>query len=470
MSHSPIMPTPTIKFDAGTLALTGFQAEGLQRLAPDIPWAHDDRTSAWRTDAIYYRPFREALTRLAGDFHNTVVQWEEIEWPAIELHDLRAEQQDAVGAWMADRSGCIVMPTGTGKTEVALTLMAKLGVSTLVVSPVRDLMYQWHRRILAGLGYDSGIIGDSLFKVKPVSVTTYDSACIHMPHLGNQFGLIIFDECHHLPGGMRREAAVMSAAPYRLGLTATPERSDGRDKDLSSLIGPTCFRLELSKVRGQSVANYEVLRIPVHLTDEERARYAELSAQVQRFMADQREETPDYGWEDLCSDSGRDPQARRVMRAFHTKKAIEDRAKEKLRVLEDLFRLHAGQPVLVFAGSNAMAREVSLRFLIPCLLNHCGKKERIEILSGLEAGRYPAIVANQVLDEGVDLPAINVAIVLGGGASTRQAKQRLGRILRRSGRGTAVLYEVVTDDTTEVQRSRKRRRNDAYQGTRHRRI
>ena len=72
------------------------------------------------------------------------------------------------------------MPTGTGKTEVALAIMRDAAVSTLVVSPVRDLMYQWHRRILRGLGYDAGIIGDSVYRVSPVSVTTYDSACIHM--------------------------------------------------------------------------------------------------------------------------------------------------------------------------------------------------------------------------------------------------------------------------------------------------
>jgi hypothetical protein len=77
--------------------------------------------------------------------------------------------------------------------------------------------------------------------------------------------------------------------------------------------------------------------------------------------------------------------------------------------------------ILVFAGSNAMARDVSRRFLIPCLLNHCAKKERFDILEGLRDGIYPALVANQVLDEGVDVPEAKVAIVIGGTASTRQA-------------------------------------------------
>jgi superfamily II DNA or RNA helicase len=117
-----------------------------------------------------------------------------------------------------------------------------------------------------------------------------------------------------------------------------------------------------------------------------------------------------------------------------------------------------------------MARDVSLRFLIPCLLNHSGKKERREILEGFGKGEYPAIVANQVLDEGVDMPKAKVAVVVGGKASGRQAIQRLGRVLRRSGNEKAVLYEVICEDTKEEERSRKRRRSDAYQGTRHRRI
>ncbi len=187
-------------------------------------------------------------------------------------------------------------------------------------------------------------------------------------------------------------------------------------------------------------------------------------------MYERRKTDPKFSWQDLCSDAGKDPQARQSLVAYRQKQAIEDRAEEKLRVLEDLFRLHAGTPMIVFAGSNAMARDISLRFLIPCLLSHCGKKERLDILEGLQDGSYPAIVANQVLDEGVDVPAVKVAVVVGGTASTKQAKQRLGRILRRTGNARATLYEVVCEDTNEIKKSRSRRKSDAYSGTRHRRI
>ena len=116
----------------------------------------------------------------------------------------------------------------------------------------------------------------------------------------------------------------------------------------------------------------------------------------------------------------------------------------------------------MFAGSNAMARDVSTRFLIPCLLSHCRKRERHEILSGLREGRYPAIVANRVLDEGIDLPEVNVAIVIGGGGGTRQAIQRLGRVLRKNAFGRVAFYEIVTAGTRDEQRSRDRRRSDAF--------
>lgn len=460
-----------LRFRGGTLTLEGLTRPAVERVFPSTPWVWDPRVSAWRTDALHYRTVVSELPRLAARVVDQVPGWRSIAWSTLRLRTLRPEQRDAVEAWHhAGRRGCVVMPTGTGKTEVALAMMAQTRVSTLVVAPVRDLMYQWHRRILNGLGVNAGVIGDRVFRVSPVSVTTYDSACIYMPRLGNRFQLVIFDECHHLPGPVRRDAARMCAAPWRLGLTATPERADGRHQDLPRLIGPVVYELTISAVRGTTLADYEVVRIPVQLSPSERERYARLSRQVQRFMYRRRQADPDFGWEDVCWQARRDPDARRAMSAYRAKKAIEDRAEDKLRVLEDLFRLHAGEPCLVFAGSNAMAREVSRRFLIPCLLSHCGKQERYEILEGLEHGTYPALVANRVLDEGVDLPEVKVAVVIGGSASGRQAKQRLGRILRKRGGLRATLYEVVTAGTGEVNRSRRRRDSDAYQRTHHRRV
>ncbi len=460
-----------LAFSAGTLTLEGLTDLAVRRVFPNVPWVRDSRSSQWRCDAMHYRVAKAQLNKLAANYADDVARWVRIRWPRRQLHALRDEQSAAVKAWLAtNRQGTIVMPTGTGKTEVALAIMADEQASTLVVAPLRELMYQWHQRILAAFGVDAGIIGDNVYRVSPVSVTTYDSALIHMPRLGNQFELVIFDECHHLPGPLRRDAARMSAATSRLGLTATLRRSDGAHEDLEELIGPLAYELPMSAARGHLLAPYDVVRIPVRLTKTEQARYARLSARVRMFLAALRRTKPQADWKEVCGLAATVPEAQRALAAFHARKAIEDRAQEKLRVLQDLFRLHAGEPVIVFTGTNAMARDVSRRFLIPCLLSHCGKRERREVLQGLQHGTYPALVANRVLDEGVDLPEVKTAVVLGGMGSSRQAQQRLGRVLRRRDNQRATLYEVVAEKTAEIERSRQRRRCDAYQKTRHRRI
>lgn len=470
------MPLPEtqarLSFDRGTLVLAGPPPRLVTALFGHALLKWDERISAWRCEAIHYHRLRSALKdRLAQGFLDAVPEPRPVAWPRVDLPALRTEQKDALAVWRAAGGrGQIIMPTGTGKTEVALAAMAETRVATLVVAPVRDLMYQWHRRILRGLAIDAGIVGDTLFDVRPVTVTTYDSAYIHMEELGAQFGLVVFDEAHHLPGRCRREAALFSAAPLRLGLTATPERADGAHRDLDHLIGPVVYRMTLSQARGKSLAEYDVVRIPVALTPEEEIAYRRAGREVRAYLLKKREANPGYGWQDLCAEGGRDPEARRVQRAFHVKRSIEDRASEKLRVLEDIFRLHPADRVIVFAGTNAMAFDVSRRFLAPTILSHTRKRERLEALEGFAAGRFPVLVANQVLDEGVDVPEAKVAVVIGGQASTRQAQQRLGRILRKTGGARAVLYEVVTEETRDEERSRRRRRSDAYERTLHRRL
>lgn len=435
------------------------------QFSPRVPWEWHSRTKAWRVPAMHYASAVRELEAGEVDWIDAVAKWQTIQWPALELPSLRKDQDSAIAAWEPSKQGYLVMATGTGKTEVALAIMAKAQVSTLIVVPVCDLMHQWRHRVRSRTGYESGVVGDSIRDVRPVTVTTYESASLHMRSLGNQFGLIIFDECHHLPGTNRQIAARHSAAPFRLGLTATPGEAERQQQTLEQLVGPPRFRFGIRDAAGEVLANYRVVRMPVELDSDERSEY-ELNAKIIReFMASQRHRLPGYQWEQVYRDANRNHAARQALQAFRRKRRIEDHAAAKFRTLEELFRMHAGEPVIVFAGSNSMAREISRRFLIPCLLSHCRKDERRDIIDGIRSGDYPALVANQVLDEGMDLPEVNVAIVVGGTSSPRQATQRLGRILRKNRHGDAVLYEVVSMDTGEIQRSRSRRRSDAFKRT-----
>ena len=86
------------------------------------------------------------------------------------------------------------------------------------------------------------------------------------------------------------------------------------------------------------------------------------------------------------------------------------------------------------------------------------------ILDAFNKGDYLALVASKVLNEGVNIPEANVAVVLSGSGTIREHVQRLGRILRRRQGKEAVLYEFVSKDTVEDHISDRRRRHEAYRG------
>ena len=93
-----------------------------------------------------------------------------------------------------------MLPTGAGKTLVAQLAIDDRRRSTLVVAPTLDLVRQWYDVLRATFGEPVGLVGGGDYDVQPLTVTTYDSAYLHMEHLGARFGLVVFDECHHLPG------------------------------------------------------------------------------------------------------------------------------------------------------------------------------------------------------------------------------------------------------------------------------
>jgi len=475
-------PAP-LRFDRGSLRL---ETARTAKVPPYLVW--DSRVGAWRTEALNYLRVREEAPAYQLSLRDDAPRFFQCPTLMPALPPLRPDQRAAVDAW--ERAGCrgvVVKPTGTGKTEIALSIIARHGVSALIVVPLRDLMYQWQRRIRQGLGVEAGILGDGRREVWPITVTTYDSAYIHMKEIGNRYRLIVYDEAHHLPARTLRESALDCLAPLRLGLTATPWRADGLDRLLEQLIGPVVFQERISDARGRTLATYTVIRVPIYLTEEEQEDVHALSRRIRAYIARRRREgwlegapenggVPGHGrparggegkpfdWtRDLARHARSDPEARAVLRAYRRKLSIINRAAEKLRVVEDILRLHPDHQVVIFTASNRMALETSARFLIPALTAHSDKRERNAILDLFAQGTIRALVACEVLNEGWDAPAVKVGVVLGGEKGTKEAVQRIGRLLRKTGDRTARLYEVVVQDSPEVSRARRRARTDAYQ-------
>jgi superfamily II DNA or RNA helicase len=289
-----------------------------------------------------------------------------------------------------------------------------------------------------------------------------------MERLGNQFGLIIFDECHHLPSSIYRYAAEMAIAPFRLGLTATPERSDGEDRLLEELIGPIVYRREAQEMAGEYLSDYSVVRVHVELSKEERTAYVSERAIFRRFLDDKGISLSSLrGWQMFIIASARSEEGRRAMMAYRESKRIALGTEAKLRVLSDLLVRHQRDRVLIFTAENEMVYRISEQFLIPAITHQTGIKERRQWLEAFNAGDVLALATSKVLNEGVNIPAASVAIILSGSGSSREHIQRLGRILRKQPDKEATLYEVVTRDTTEEHISKRRSESNQFREARH---
>src|SRR5262249_22997613 len=135
---------------------------------------------------------------------------------------LRTYQERAIRAWTAlGRRGTIVLPTGAGKTRVALAILAELAVRAVILVPTRALLVQWERQIASIYRGPIGRVGDGARSITSITIMTFESAYRWLDVAGDQFDLLVVDEVHHFAGGVRTEALEMCVAPFRLGLTAT---------------------------------------------------------------------------------------------------------------------------------------------------------------------------------------------------------------------------------------------------------
>jgi superfamily II DNA or RNA helicase len=448
----------TLSFASGTIEVRGW-SDGAP---PAAAW--DERTACHRAPAVAYAEIVRTLCIAKTPYVDAARRYAKLEAGARVHREPRPYQSEAIDAWKRARGrGVVVLPTGAGKTHVAVMAIDDKRRSALVVAPTLDLVRQWYDLLGATFGVAIGLVGGGTHDVRDITVTTYDSAYIHMENLGARFGLVVFDECHHLPGAAYTLAARACLAPYRLGLTATPERSDGREAELDALIGPTVYRKDIVELAGDYLAEYDVEHVSVELSPSERAEHDQERALYREFVRSHgiRMSSP-AGWGEFVMLSSQSADGRRAMAAYRRQRAIAFAPVAKLEWLEHLLFEHASDRAILFTQDNATAYTIARRFLVPVITHQTKVKERSAILAGLADGTYRAVVTSKVLNEGVDVPDANVAVILSGSGSVREHVQRLGRILRKREGKRAILYELVTEATTETYTSERRREHSAY--------
>ncbi len=450
--------TPTLKFDRGTLILHP-PPKGKAWMDYAI-W--DDRIERFRIPAHRYRNLVLAMRAEGTELDDKAKAFAEVEMvPSLEMEPY-PHQQEALDAWRhAGRMGVVVLPTAAGKTYLAQLAMQATQRSTLVMVPTLDLMHQWYAHLTAAFpDVEVGLLGGGSRDRTPILVSTYDSAAINAETLGNQYALLVFDECHHLPSDFNRVIAEFAIAPYRLGLTATPERTDGKHEDLNTLIGAEVYRKTAEELSGSALAKHKATQIKVKLSKQERERYDRLMQIRNAFLKEANIYLSSaQGWQRFVQASARSKAGRKAMLAHREAKAIAFGTEGKLRILADLLAQHYPERTLIFTDDNATVYRISQEFLIPAITHQTPVKERHDVLTRFKQGDYKTLVASRVLNEGVDVPEASVAIVLSGTGSTREYIQRLGRILRKGKdpNKLALLYEVVAEDTSEEGVSRRRK-------------
>jgi DNA excision repair protein ERCC-3 len=349
--------------------------------------------------------------------------------------ELNLELRDYQAHWVeqfADRkAGVLVGPPGSGKTVAAMAAMARVGGETLVLVPGRELAEQWREELLANTTLTREQIGlyhGGEKDVSPVTIATYQIAGMDRHRQlfdSREWGLIVFDECHHVPSPVFKRSADLQSK-HRLGLSATPVRGDDREEEIFTLIGPPIGTDWDALFDAGFVAEPEVeLRLLPWGDEDARNEYAAAEGHERRQLA--------------ASNPAKVAETRRLLDA------------------------HAGQGALVFVDYLDQGRAVADAIDAPFISGETRHAERRRYFREFRAGERDVLVVSRVGDEGIDLPSAEVAVVASGlGGSRRQGAQRAGRTMRPE--GTARVYVLATAGTREEDLARNRTRHLAEKG------
>ncbi len=454
MLDSAVSMNASIFFQGGTLVLQ--HDNDIER----VPAPFQFVKSRWRCEAYHYYAVLPWMQE--HSIRNNVPRWKHL---TLHLYDTREPhdyQLTALDAWnRARRRGSIILPTGAGKTFVAIHAISQVNASTVVIVPTISLVHQWYARLVNAFQTEIGVYYSGEKSILPITVTTYNSAGDLISEYGNTFQMILCDEIHHLPAKSWGETALMAPAPFRLGLTATypeeQEQTNGRWR-VDELLGPIVYAQRIESLVGKQLAEYRTQRIRVDLAEEERRRYdADRAIYIGFVRSRQLWQSHGARWlRELMRLSAFDPYARQAVLARRRMLNIIWSCEGKFAALDALLREHDGERILVFTESNAVAYTIARQWLIPVISHETGVAERKRILDAFQTGEYRVIVTSKVLNEGIDVPEAKVAIVLGGGSSKREYIQRLGRILRKQEQREAVLYEVLVRKTIEEGKVQRR--------------
>lgn len=385
-------------------------------------------------------------------------------------------QAEALDAWhQAGCRGVVEAVTGAGKTMIGITAAFEAfrqGIKVLVLVPTAELQTQWQQRLMETLPQaDVGTLGngrrDSLSSCD-ILVAIINSATKSALLSEQSQGMLIADECHRYAAKTFAKA-LQSEFSYRLGLTATYQRPDNANADvLDPYFGGVVFQMWYDRaLRDNVIAQFDIAFVGVTLTDSERDDYQIASSAVSKLgmSLKNRLNLQHVSFEQFMSSvqtlagrkHDRSPivfMARKYLEALVKRQRVLTNAKNKMNVLDGIAPVIAeSQGTLVFSqtvDSSTQAARLLQRAGIEtkAVSSESKPHERRGAMQLFANGFAKVLCAPRILDEGIDVPDSDLAVVLSGSKQPRQTIQRLGRIIRRKKDGRhgrfVVLYAVNT--------------------------
>lgn len=148
----------------------------------------------------------------------------EVEWKSDFV--LRDYQNEAVAAILEANGGIVSLPTGAGKTIIALKIIQAMDIPVLILVHTKELLAQWKKEIKTHFGIDCGIVGDGMRKWEPITVAMTQTLA-SMVRKGDiktlEYGLLVCDECHRAPADSTYSVAMRCTARARAGLSVSPD-------------------------------------------------------------------------------------------------------------------------------------------------------------------------------------------------------------------------------------------------------
>lgn len=338
---------------------------------------------------------------------------------------LRPYQQRAVNDIVKRQFGVLEAGTGSGKTVMALAVLAERRQSALILVHTRELMYQWSERVREFLGIcEPGLLGDGHFDLEPVTIAIINSARNHLAELPGHFGQLIVDECHRCPSSMFTAVVKEFDCYYSLGLSATPYRRDKLTKLIYWYLGDPVHRVDNEEIQ-QSGA---VLR-------------PEISRRITGFFYKYRDDYPAM-LAALCRDESRNQQIVSDIIA-ETKKTSGT-----LLVVSD--RVAHCKKLAEIPAANGLR--------IAVLTGGTPARERNEIISLVRTGGLDVLISTiQLVGEGFDCEGLHTVFLTTPIKFSARLLQVIGRILRPSSGKTPRVIDYVDYEVSVLRRAAEAR-------------